>query len=586
MNLDVRTMYIAMAATCFIVAFGLFIFQAGRFRRDGTLSWIFGWAFQGAFWVLLGLRGLVWDFFSIVVAHTFLAAGFSFLYAAVREFQGRRNSRGVLLLLPAVTFGFFWFFSGYTDKLFYRIIFISLLSILQSGAIAWLLFHGAPIDQRRSYWLTGFCFIVYALVFMNRFLEAFTLPYAQLPILIATTLRNASVGASFGVAILSTVGFVLMIRDRTDHALRQAEERARLALRAGKMGTWDRILPDGEVIWNEERYRMLGYEPGTAKPSYEAFAVRVHPDDLAEVAKRYQRSLHQGGEFTSEFRVVWPDGTSRWTEVRGQTDRDASGRATRSYGIMIDITERKKMEEALRRSRDELEIRVKERTAKLQESEVRLRVLASELINAQETERKRIAHELHDSLAAQLAAIKYRLERKRKGGESPDNPGTLDEIIEDVHNANVETRRIMANLRPSVLDDLGILPALSWFSRETEKTYPGTLIECLTDIEEREVPEELKIVLFRVVQESVTNAIRHGKSNRIQIRLEKNHPWLRLRVDDNGKGFNSVKLGEKSENGGIGLDSMQQRVDSTGGIFSLTSTPGKGTTVKAEWGIG
>jgi len=80
--------------------------------------------------------------------------------------------------------------------------------------------------------------------------------------------------------------------------------------------------------------------------------------------------------------------------------------------------------------------------------------------------------------------------------------------------------------------------------------------------------------------------LRHGKASRIQVKLEKKHPWLRLRVEDQGKGFEALKVGEKPETSGIGLDSMQQRVDSTGGIFSISSSPGQGTTVKAEWKIG
>ncbi len=108
MFLDVRTMYIAMAATCFIVAAGFLALQARRRWRDGALQWTLGWAVQGAFWVLLGLRGVIGDFFSIVVANTCLAANFSFLYAAVRQFQGRPYHRGILffhLQLPSCSFG-------------------------------------------------------------------------------------------------------------------------------------------------------------------------------------------------------------------------------------------------------------------------------------------------------------------------------------------------------------------------------------------------------------------------------------------------------------------------------------------------
>ena len=139
--------------------------------------------------------------------------------------------------------------------------------------------------------------------------------------------------------------------------------------------------------------------------------------------------------------------------------------------------------------------------------------------------------------------------------------------------------------RGTALRDIGIIPALSWFSRETEKTYPGTGVEFSGGVEDWEVPEKLKIVLFRIAQESVTNAIRHGNAMRIRIDLEKKDVWLRLSVRDNGKGFDSMKHGEASGSHGIGLNSMQQRVDSTGGIFSIRSCP-EGTTVKAEWKTG
>ncbi len=162
----------------------------------------------------------------------------------------------------------------------------------------------------------------------------------------------------------------------------------------------------------------------------------------------------------------------------------------------------------------------------------------------------------------------------------------LEETQREIQATITETRRIMANLRPSVLDDLGIRAALSWLCRDTEKTYPGTHMVISAGVHDSEIPEELKIVLFRVTQESITNAIRHGKSSQIQIGLERNNGWLQLKVTDNGHGFDSMKLGQRSPTSGIGLSSMEQRIDSTGGIFSISSTPGGGTTVKAEWKMG
>ena len=222
MNLDVRTMYMAMAANSFIVAMALFISHAGRFRRDGTLTWTVGWVFQGAFWILLGLRGVIWDFVSIVVTSTFLPVSFSLLYAAVREFQGRAYNRKTLLLPPAATFVFFWYFSTVVNNVSFRIIFISLMSILQITAIVWALFRDTPIQERRSCRLTGFALLVMAVLWFNRLLEAFTVSYGHLSVLEATTFRNASVMAALGTVILSGIGFILMIQERAE------EEREKL----------------------------------------------------------------------------------------------------------------------------------------------------------------------------------------------------------------------------------------------------------------------------------------------------------------------------------------------------------------------
>jgi PAS domain S-box-containing protein len=139
---------------------------------------------------------------------------------------------------------------------------------------------------------------------------------------------------------------VFITRDVT--SLTRAEERARLALEAGDMGTWDLDLVSGVAVWNEAGYRMLGYEPEEVTPSYETWAARVHPDDLAEIASRHRQVLDEGGDLRGEFRVIHPDGTLRWMESRGRVERDAGGRPTRSFGVMLDITARKESEEALR----------------------------------------------------------------------------------------------------------------------------------------------------------------------------------------------------------------------------------------------
>ena len=150
MILDLRTMYIALGITCFIVAAALLTFQTRQFRRDGSLQWAIGWAFYGGFMVLIGLRGIIGDFLSIVIANTLFTASYSLLYAAVLQFRGRSRNTGILLVPAAATFIFFWYFSAYVDNLSYRIIFISLLSILQITAIVVAVLRSVPVRERLS----------------------------------------------------------------------------------------------------------------------------------------------------------------------------------------------------------------------------------------------------------------------------------------------------------------------------------------------------------------------------------------------------------------------------------------------------
>ncbi len=326
------------------------------------------------------------------------------------------------------------------------------------------------------------------------------------------------------------------------------------------------VSPDVLCIANPEGYflrlnpaaeRIFGYtrEELMAK----RFIDFTHPDDFEKTREGASILSAQQKLFSFQNRYRCKDGTYRWMEW------NAAPVGNQIYAAARDITERKRAEEALR------------------ESGERLRLLSSQLLVAQEMERKRIAHDLHDGLAARLAAMKYRIEYRMERGESAESDSLLEETISDIQTAITETRRIMANLRPSVLDDLGILPALSWYSRETGKSYPETSVEYSGNITEDDVPENLKIVVFRVVQESVTNAVRHGKPSLIKIGLERKRYWLRLSVEDNGNGIISVK---KSTTEGVGLDSMQQRVESSGGIFSIRANPGKGTVVTAEWKMG
>ena len=267
--------------------------------------------------------------------------------------------------------------------------------------------------------------------------------------------------------------------------------------------------------------------------------------------------------------------------VRGYTERELRliERLADIYAIAI---QRKLAEKALQEAHDQLEIRVEERTAEL-------RRLSLQLLNAQEEERKRIALEIHDGIGQNLSAIKYRVEnaleemRQRKPATEVKS---LDPVVSVVQDAVEEVRRISMNLRPSILDDLGILATISWFCREVEETYSGVRIEKRINIDENDVPDSLRIVIYRLLQEALNNMAKHSRAKLVNLVLERIDENIELTVVDNGVGFDMEEvLSQERSKRGLGLASMKERAELSGGSFLVESQKGIGTTVKASWSL-
>jgi signal transduction histidine kinase len=223
----------------------------------------------------------------------------------------------------------------------------------------------------------------------------------------------------------------------------------------------------------------------------------------------------------------------------------------------------------------------------LQESESRLQLLTSQLLNAQENERKRVAHELHDSIGAFLAGIKLQIENvihQMEGGTATRD--SLQKVIPTVQKALEESRRIQMNLRPSMLDDLGFLPTIDWHCREFEKMCPLIRVEKRMDITEEQMPDSLKIVAYRICQEALNNIAKHSKADLVTLSLRKTSGPIELAIQDNGQGFDVEKaLSKEICERGVGLSSMRERVELTGGSYSIKSNTGKGTIICATWPI-
>lgn len=215
------------------------------------------------------------------------------------------------------------------------------------------------------------------------------------------------------------------------------------------------------------------------------------------------------------------------------------------------------------------------------------RSLSQQLIKAQEKERKRIASELHDGIAQSIGAVKYRIEGALASLQSryPDLDLTvLDGTIDDIRELVEEVRRISSNLSPSMLEDFGIHVALEWLCKEFKAQNRGVEMECSVSIDEADTPELVKVAIYRVAQEALQNIGKHASATRVTATLERLDDSVQLLISDNGVGFDHQKPQPGYDGkSGLGLRSMRERVEATGGRFELRSALQKGVEVKALW---
>jgi len=232
--------------------------------------------------------------------------------------------------------------------------------------------------------------------------------------------------------------------------------------------------------------------------------------------------------------------------------------------IGIDITERKRAEKALK------------------DSENALKDLSIRLLNAQEDERKLIAMDLHDSIAAGLAAIKMRLERiiLHDALKTSQITEMLAGTIDMVKDTNEKVRDIMKNLRPSMLDDLGVLPTLRTHCKEIEEIYPEITVTFAEHVKEEDIPPPLKTVIFRVVQEALNNVAKHSQATQAHISLSRRNRDLELVVSDNGRGFD-IGLADKGQ--GFGISSMTERTRLSDGSLHISHSKDGGIEIRALW---
>jgi PAS domain S-box-containing protein len=341
-----------------------------------------------------------------------------------------------------------------------------------------------------------------------------------------------------------------------EKALRENEQRLRLALEAGQMGLWDWDVRTRRSFWNRQEFELLDMTPSEEPMDAEEFFRRVHPKDLRLIRRQLASLLKRGAEFSHEFRIIRPDGEVRWLRGIGRLYRDESGRPLRMVGVNFDVTSRKTAEEDARQT-------------------AAAHALSAGLIQGQEEERKRIALELHDDFAQRIAALamdldKFSMESEPLRERIQPFQARIGELCEHM-------RQLSHQLHPSILDHLGLTIALEseCDNLSTLKDFP---VHFCSEGAVEDMPKEYKLCLYRIAQEALHNIAKHAEATSAEVLLERDGERVYLLIEDDGIGFDANAIGDET----LGLSAMEERLRPFQGTLSIHSQPGSGTRIEVS----
>jgi PAS domain S-box-containing protein len=492
------------------------------------------------------------------------------------------------------------------------------------------------------------------------------------------------------------VGAVIVNEDvtqrvRAESAVRKSERVLREAEELGHTGSWEHDLLSHEIYSTPENLRLFFGDDRSKGARFEDYAEAVHPDDRAYLQARHEELLQEGGPRDIEFRVVWPDGSVHTLVGQATVVCDPSGRSVRLYGTNVDVTDRKRVEDAMRRSQqllnlvletlpvgvavtdqsgnivlsnaasrriwgetmiysgderwvrsvgyghdsgerlapaqwpsvralrdgqitlnelinidafdgrrktiqasaapihdaeklivgavivmDEVTERVRTEEA-LRESADRLQHLSRRLLAVQEEERRHLSRELHDEFGQLLASITMHMQAAKSSAGSAAQ-SNLDESIALIQRAGAQVRSLALELRPMLLETAGLGGTLRWLADQYQQRT-GIITQVAGHVPD--VFGESAIACFRIVQEALTNVVRHARAKHVWIELSQGEGHLELVVRDDGEGFDVPRTLERAASGGnLGLIGMRERVEILGGRLEINSQPGHGTRIR------
>lgn len=385
-------------------------------------------------------------------------------------------------------------------------------------------------------------------------------------------------------AVIGDDAVALLKLHEVQAKLQRSEEWRALAVEAGEVGLWELDLDSRDLYASEKARLLLGLDKESSLNAARVWD-RIHPADQPLVREAAGRALEAVGDgvFQIDFRIRHPDGRERWLAGRGRVicaAQDSGRQPWRIRGAILDLSEQKRIEQALQELNRTLEERVSQRTAEAERRSAQLQKLARELSRTEERERQHIAELLHDDLQQLLAAMGHRLEllglARGKDADFQKHAHAMQQLLgEGIRQA----RSLSHELRPPPLGQKGLAEALEWLRRDVKEKYG---LDVNLDVSDQIDPYSavLPYVLFRSVKELLFNIIKHSEGSGARVSGRRENGWLVIRVEDDGRGADPDELTERIEKGaGLGLPAIEERLGLLGGGVAIDTAPGSGFRV-------
>lgn len=347
------------------------------------------------------------------------------------------------------------------------------------------------------------------------------------------------------------------------------------AQRLAQLGSWEWDALSDQVTMSSELFRIHGIgSEESSSITMEAYLNFVHPDDR----DRRRECMARAAPFAVEERIVRPDGKVRILLSEADIILDKSGKVVRMVGYSQDITERRQTELALRESKDHY-FQLFQQARRMEEH---LRQLSKKMLHVQEEERTRISRELHDEVGQTLTAINMNLTELR--GRISDNSDALVRRLADsqqlLESSMENIHRFARELRPAMLDDLGLIPALQSYAK-TFAGRTGINLRCQISSSIGKLDDMRNTVIYRIVQECFNNIAKHARAQNVRLSISRQQRMIVLQVKDDGRGFPVQQATGSRRAKRLGLLGMLERSKLVGGDLTVNSGNGKGTTVRA-----